>query len=347
MNTFWEHLSENALDQIDPIAYPGSKNIRKKARIRKPRRIGLRILIAAVLVLIASVVCYAAVEGWRLQPPQVIDDVPPVIETPYDGSAEGGDIEFDYAALAGELLGGLGVDTSGITPHISTEYATRYARQQIRVAFDEVYICFDAADKTPLSGALAGQAEAGQPVTEQQALAAAQEFYDSLPFPEGYVYAGSNRIDEEYGLFSFTRSYEITIGGETLSLVNPHEEIRITVNFLSGRVESWNSFYFPLLDDHTTQDTPVSETEAIDRAAQKLQDVDGYTVSATVSIALPNYMFTDYFDAIAQGENYVYPSNTRFVWLVSFEKENELFTDQIVVYVDYYTGEILGGDLAK
>lgn len=349
MNAFWENLSENALEQIDPIEYKGSKNIIKKAQIKRPHRLGLRIMIAAAAMLIIGVVCYAAVERWWLQPPRIIDDMPPVIEVPDDGNVgeQDGGVDFDYTNLASDILTKLGIDTTGLTPKITTQFATRYERAQVKVAFNDFYIIFDAADKTPISGQLPKHADTDQPISEQQALTAAQQFYDTLPFPDGYIYSNSNRIDSQYGQFSFTRSYQIPLGDSAVSVVNPYEEIRITVDYLSGEVESWNSFYFPLLDDHTPQDTPISEADAINIAAQKLEDAKGYTASAEISIVLPNYLFTDYSDQISQGQNYVYPSDTRIAWLVEFDRSNELFTDKIKIYVDYYTGEILGGDQVK
>ena len=37
----------------------------------------------------------------------------------------------------------------------------------------------------------------------------------------------------------------------------------------------------------------------------------------------------------------------RLAWTVVFSKDNELFKDRKKVYVDLYTGQILGGDQMK
>ena len=62
---------------------------------------------------------------------------------------------------------------------------------------------------------------------------------------------------------------------------------------------------------------------------------------------MPNYIYSDYRNEDDGYKNYAYPSVTRLAWTVVFSKDNELFTDRKKVYVDLYTGEILGGDQMK
>ena len=361
MNSFWENLSDNSLDRISPVKYKNNKNIIKKAKIKSQQHIPLRILIIAASMIIIVSVCYATYDYWKLPPPEIIDDLPPVVELPDSESniselpdsqnneqnGADNDSDFNYPAAASEILKKLNIDTSDITPQMSTEYATRYNREQMRVSFGDISITFDSKDIIPISGQLPKKSSGSNPISEQEALSLAQELYDKLPFPKGYVYSSVNRIDDEYGIFSFTRGYNIITDSGTVYIENPYEEIRITVNFMSGTVESWNSFYFPLLDDHKPEDTPISEQQAIQIASDKIENIDGCTVSANIGITLPNYMFTEYFENIAQGENYVYPSVTRIVWQIEFNRSQQSFTDKTKIYVDYYTGEILGGDQAK
>ena len=80
---------------------------------------------------------------------------------------------------------------------------------------------------------------------------------------------------------------------------------------------------------------------------ERLKVTDGYEISAEPEIVLPNYIYSDYQSEDDEYKNYAYPSVTRLAWTVVFSKDNELFTDRKKVYVDLYTGEILGGDQMK
>ena len=82
-------------------------------------------------------------------------------------------------------------------------------------------------------------------------------------------------------------------------------------------------------------------------ASDRLGITDGYEISAEPEIVLPNYIYSDYQDESAGYKNYAYPSVSRLAWTVVFSKDNELFKDRKKVYVDLYTGQILGGDQMK
>ena len=67
-------------------------------------------------------------------------------------------------------------------------------------------------------------------------MTSAKEFYEKMPFAKGYVYHGVNPVSREYKLYSFIRAYDIEINGQVEHIVNPYEEVRITVNTVSGKV---------------------------------------------------------------------------------------------------------------
>ena len=355
MNKFWENLSDDILDTVSPIKYDNSKNIRIKAGVQKRRRkaVTVRVLLAAAAMAVISIACYAAIESWRLPPPRDIGDVPPVIELPEDKNengdtaGDGNDADIDFVGIAEGILDTIGVDRDGLTPKITMEYATQYSRHQAKVSFGDINITLDAQDGTLISGELLRESSDEEPVSEDKSLAAAKEFYEKLPFAKGYVYNGVNPISPEYKLYSFIRTYDIEIDGSVTNFVNPYEEVRIAVNTVSGKVESWNSFYFPLLDDHKENDVPVSKEAAVLLASDRLGITDGYEISAEPEIVLPNYIYSDYQDESDGYKNYAYPSVSRLAWTVVFSKDNELFKDRKKVYVDLYTGQILGGDQMK
>jgi len=353
MNKFWESLSDDILDTVSPIKFDSSKNIRIKAGVPKKQRkaVTVRVLLAVAVMAVISIACYAAIESWRLPPPKDIGDVPPVIEIPDDKTngedAADGDVDIDFIGIAESILDTIGIDRNGLVPKITMEYATQYSRNQARVSFGDINITLDAQDGTLISGELLKESSDGEPVSEDQSLTSAKEFYEKMPFAKGYVYHGVNPVSREYKLYSFIRAYDIEINGQVEHIVNPYEEVRITVNTVSGKVESWNSFYFPLLDDHKESDVPVSKETAVRLALERLKIMDGYEISAEPEIVLPNYIYSDYRNEDDGYKNYAYPSVTRLAWTVVFSKDNELFKDRKKVYVDLYTGEILGGDQMK
>ena len=57
------------------------------------------------------------------------------------------------------------------------------------------------------------------------------------------------------------------------------------------------------------------------------------------NVCLPNWFFTDEMDVHLKAS-----AVTRLCWSLRYEYDGELYTGSTVLWVDYYTGEILGGD---
>lgn len=196
----------------------------------------------------------------------------------------------------------------------------------------------------------------GEVMSDEDALAAARSWYEKLPYPQGYEYTCVNKICEDADwMYSFCRTLDVEINGQTVQLKNAYEEARITIDPKTGDFVCCNVFYVPLLDDHKESDVPLTEAEA-----RKIADESGAIntentdreVTAEIGIVHPNYTYTSYGwqpgqEAEAEIEQSLRMSSvTRLAWVVTYKTSYVTGEEGCVyVYVDLYTGEILGGDM--
>ena len=108
-------------------------------------------------------------------------------------------------------------------------------------------------------------------------------------------------------------------------------------------------FYFPLLDDHEEGDVQLTESQAGERAAELIKDKwpdSKYVLEkAAIEVVHPNWMYTRYWNGSG---NVRYCDVTRLAWSMTYSQmQDSGFVSKIMIYVDFYTGEILGGDAAK
>lgn len=174
--------------------------------------------------------------------------------------------------------------------------------------------------------------------TEAEAAALAQRYYEALPVEQGYVMTDVERYDEQYWSFDFCREVEPGV-------FNQYEMVRVAINPVSGRLTGCVVFYVPLLDDHEPGQERISQEQAEQIAQISLPELlEGMKlVRAEQGIGLPNWNFTKYGDNPNRRASQV----SRWAWALHYERPNSEFTEQLVLLVDSYTGEILGGDSIK
>ena len=140
---------------------------------------------------------------------------------------------------------------------------------------------------------------------------------------QGTPFAGSNsscdggstceKYDEQYWTYDFCREVEP-------GLYSWYECVRISINPVSGELEGCHVFYVPLLDDHQEGDQPLTEAQALDVVRARGFDPDHCKeLRIRKVVETPNWIFSD--------------QNTE--------------ANVIFILVDYYTGEILGGDMTQ
>ncbi len=322
------------------------------------RRIGRRVLlIAACVALVAaiSVAGQAAYQKWSLPQPETYQPtemgnidihsqtqyshetiVEPETAKPLTDEA--------FISRAVEILQSVGledVDTSQMT--VSRQSELYWDREEAEVSFTEdslqTSVTFDADTGIllKLSGIDWDEAAESACETQEEAEALARKYYAILPVAQGYELTGVTEYDEQYWSYEFCQ--KVMEG-----LYNYYEMVRLGINPKTGRLCGCNVFYVPLLDDHEPGDVPLTQEEAEEIAHScKHVTLDRYTLKkAEVAVVFPNWFFSDKMpETIDVRASKV----TRLGWSLVYEDTNSEFADEIWIYVDYYTGEILGGDM--
>lgn len=333
---------------------------------RAPLRI---VLLAAILVILAATAVGAYVK-WHLSQPETYtgDAVKPqsALDYTYEeetghyftpaGESSASDEEFlEQAKAVLTTIGGGEIDMRQM--QLVHELDERWNRNQVRITFPqdefEGEVLFDEA-----TGYLIAVTRfvdlpetVDTPLTQAEALAAAQDWYERLPYCPGYVFSDVLQIADDAWMYSFSRQLETEIDGQPVSLQNYLEQVRITIDPRTGTFQLSNAFFVPLLDDHEATDVPISQEQAIAIAQQAagIEDASTWTVSAQYTIAFPNWSFTEYMGVEPARRANV----TRLAWTVTFSRPAGTvldgqpldFDEEIKVDVDLYTAEVLGGDM--
>lgn len=303
---------------------------------------------------------YAAIQKWTLPKPESytpdtengiysVHGTETYTQIPTDDpvqSADGSSLTDGYfLEKSAEVLALIGlddVDKSRMT--VARQEHLFWAREEVEVTFTEDENCtgvkFDAQSGYLLglsSFDWIGRPEGTACATRDEAVALAEDYYRKLPVPQGYVYTGCTEYDAQYWSIEFCRMVEE-------NLYNAYEMVRIGINHVSGRLTGVNVFYVPLLDDHEPEDEPLTQAQAEQIAAECANlKLDGRILrSAEIQVVLPNWMFADGAEDIANAKA---SSVTRLGWCLIYENPDSLYADEVHIYVDLYTGEILGGDL--
>ena len=174
--------------------------------------------------------------------------------------------------------------------------------------------------------------------TDADAAKLAQRFYEALPVEQGYALTHVEKYDGQYWSYEYCREVEPGI-------FNQYEMVRVAINPVSGRLTGCTVFYVPLLDDHAPGQERITQEQAEQTVLDNIpKEVEGMNMTqAETRIVFPNWIYTEYGSLPNRRASEV----TRWAWVLVYEKENSEFTEQIRVYVDCYTGEILGGDATK
>lgn len=361
--------TREAYDSIAPDAVT-EERMRKRIRERmaqsemhpvpgRGRRKARVIAVCAALAAVLGAVAAAAYDKWHLPEPKTCTVDPEngvysiSTEKEYTAdtaaAAEESEALSDawFIALASEVLEKVGladIDMSRMTVVRRTnEY---WGREEAEVCYTQgeahtgVTFSAESGDLIGLSGVeWIENAQARKCATAAEAEALARSFYQALPVPQGYELTACSSFDEQYMGFEFCRRIEE-------GLYNQYEMVRIGINPVNGRLQTVNVFHVPLLDDHGEGDIPLTQEEA-ETAAQAVRDFKaaGYTLKkAAQETVMPNWFFTEYMTG--EMEATAASDVTRLAWVLVYEKETALLTDETRVYADLYTGEILGGDMA-
>lgn len=335
-----------------------------RSRARTLRRLAVAAAAAAALVLTATA-GYAAYRRWTLPPPETYEpgdsgiyqvheqndyasqneDGTEPTESPDDGAPT------DEALIRSGLNILKLVGLSDARPEKLTVVRQEnlyWKREEAEVAFDR-----DGVRTTVKFNAETGQFLGMSGVDWQiegsdacggdaEAAALARRYYEALPVEQGYALTHVEKYDAQYWSYDFCR--EVAPG-----ICNEYEMVRIAINPVSGRLTGCTVFFVPLLDDHAPGQERIGRQEAERIVQSSLPELlDGMTLTkAEVVIGLPNWNYTAYESSSNRRASNV----TRWAWQLTYETETcdetGEYADTVLLLVDCYTGEILGGDATK
>jgi len=331
------------------------ENIQSQPNTARNGRPGRKMLFLAAAAAVLSCGVWGAYQTWYLPEPQTYEpdpdsgiysiqtealyrqeEIPQTQQSQSPGALEDGYF-LEQAVQVLEAVGMTDVDISLM--RLVRQEHLRYGRQEAEVFFENdqirTSVKFDASFGHLLSLSSIDWLEDTTPAN-REAAELAREYYEKLPVAQGYVQMEQvEKYDAQYWSFAFCR--EIQPG-----LYSDYEMVRISVNPVSGRLVGCNVFYFPLLDDHDPQQVPVSREEAV-ALTQTLDQVnltDYVLESAQVAVVLPNWFFTEYMDG-----NLQYSQVSRLGWVIRYVKPDSEWGEQYEFWIDYYTGQLLGGDM--
>lgn len=337
-----------------------------------PRRLAVAAAVVAVVVLMASV-GYAAYQHWFLPAPETYEpgnngiyrehdrkgynlaelDSRAATDTKLEDGTEATNPQI-AAPLTDEafIYKGLDILTQVGMLDVRPEQLTVVRQENLYWGREEAEVVFDQSDvRTSVrfnaaTGRFLGmsgidwQLEGTASNSTSEAAELAQRFYEALPVEQGYTMTHVEKYDEQYWSYEYCREVEPGV-------FNQYEMVRVAINPVSGRLTGCTVFYVPLLDDHEPGQERISQQDAEQTVQSSLPELlDGMTLTkAEVMIALPNWNYTEYQDNPNRRASDV----TRWAWTLTYEtlSSDSEFADTVILFVDCYTGEILGGDATK
>lgn len=328
---------------------------RKTESCRRRPRWPVAVLAAALLLGMAAAGT-ALYQRWRLPAPEtyqgdmwkVTGEREYIASTPDPAVSIVPLSDGDFLRRASEILRSVDlteIDESRMT--VMRRQNEQYDRREVEVRYpraeEEASVTFHE-ESGELLQLTCFQDHSSQGLYDSYELASgrAEELYCRLPVAQGYVLRGDWQFDEEAWSFDFSR--EVRKG-----IYSDYETVRITVNPQNGQLVLANVFCTPLLDDHEEGEKELTASQAEVPAREVLESrwpEKSYVLeSAEVRVVQPNYWFTEYEDS---PENRRFSKVTRLAWVLTYANPEEtLFADKIMVHVDLYTGEILGGDAMR
>lgn len=374
-------VDENLLAEAETL---GGKGTVSQKPSRRLRRWALAAVIAAALALLCGF-AYAAYVRWRM-PKDGETYTGDMIQThdvqsypvPDGTDLPKGELLTDqwFIAQTVTVLGAVNKEEPEATALTVTRQTNQlWNREEALVTFIDGEGHTSEARFDAESGYLIGVtafdkevSSEGTPMSEAEALAIAQEYYDALPYARGYTYDYVEKYDDHAWSFSFDKPITLTLWGEEVTVCSDYEQVRIVIDPCTGAFQLSNCFYVPLLDDHAPEDVPLTQEAAIDAVEQAgilPGGAEAYTAIGEVGICLPRPGAVDRWLGWAEsdpaslaadtsvtetaepgGDRYY--GLTRLGWALTFRQtpEDSPFETLYLVCVDLYTGEILSVDMA-
>lgn len=377
-------LSDDILEETDRARRPG-----REGTARSPRQLGrtaVALLAAATLLTLGVLGAVTTYSRWHM-PAEGETYHGNIIETtqvthypvPSESMASGegeliGD-EWFMAQAAAVLTAVNKEDTEATQLKLTRQTNQQWNREEVVVSYVDGLrgdVTFDAQHGYLIHVTAWDReiSQGGIPMSDADALAIAQGYYDALPYARGYEFQHVEKFDDNAWMFLFGKPIQVELWGETMTLLSAYEQVRITIDPCVGTFQLSNCFYVPLLDDHAPEDQPLTQEEALAIVFERFPNLKDYDlVSAKVTVCLPTPGWpgtsfggeetgetpdADWTETNETGEagdmlNLRAYHLTRLGWelKLEYQPEDSPFLSGDRVCVDLYTGEILSWDISK
>lgn len=374
-----EDISD-ALNLLDNDIIEETNKIRmhnKRAEIRSmhthksSRRMSRILIIAAVIAVMLTISGFAVYTYWHMPdkgetytgdniqthdvnsypvPEQTENNTTDTTEPPdTEHSALSDEWFIDKAIYVLNTVNKLDIDASQLT--VTRQTNQQWNREEVLVSFSDTENRTSDAKFEAESGCLIKvtafdkEITGDTPMSDSDALAIAQNYYDILPYAKGYSFDYVEKVDDHGWMYHFDKPMQVILWGESQTIYSDYEQVRIVIDPCSGTFQLSNCFYVPLLDDHSSETEPIKQEEAITivEAQQILTyDISNYTIDAKIGVCLPRPEEVSLYLGASEytGEDYKYYNITRLGWILTIGSESvDVSTMQFCI--DLYTGEIL------
>lgn len=250
--------------------------------------------------------------------------------------------EPDYRSLSAEILAAVwdgnipgtaevSEEMDSISNHLEMELSYPIEDSGVAITFDKETGLLRRVSETQFTGLL-------KPARYDSSESAARAWYAALPLPQDYPLHSVTGYGDDLLCYEFNKAVTLETGGAPVELFSSYEAVRIMVHTDTGALHSAIAFDWPVFDGHP-QKTAISEAEAVELAGGSKSGSE--TVSSQITLYHAH-------DPIAVSDcpperslDYSFPA-----WAVEFRGTSDVLEDcGSVVYVDLYTGEILGRDM--
>lgn len=249
--------------------------------------------------------------------------------------------EPDYRSLAAEILAAVWDGTIPEAAEVSEKEDSISNRLEMELSYpiedSGVGITLDKE-----TGRLRSVGETGftgllKPARYDSAEPAARAWYAALPVPQDYPLHSVTGYGDDLLCYDFNKAVTLETGGEPVELFSSYEAVRVMVHTDTGALHSAIVFDWPVFDGHP-QKTAISEAEAVERAGGSGKE----NVSAQITLYHGHDPITVSDCPPERSLDYSFPA-----WAVEFRNASDDVLEDCgsVVYVDLYTGEILGRDM--
>ena len=322
----------------------------------KRKKISKRYFLIAALISLIGVISCAEEYQWRLPLPQIHESNNAIAST--DAGDEkviinNNNLVAESGMQLDELSKNLVLDSINLLKELKVEgfdseeativkeFDSSRSREVIKIEFMAETSCptftYDQYGNFLSVTGMSGIYTAEQEVyTKEQLLEMAECYYKILPIKQHYQLSNYS-LEDGY----LEVNYYATAKDGTC---NPFEGVRLLICEKNGSLSVGTIFQSSLVEE---DGIGLSENEAIIIAEKSLSEIqsdfeDFILDESKKDIVQPNYLYTKYENVALDADGI---TNSRWAWVFRYTKSNSSgVSKKIGIYIDLFTGEVIGGE---